>query len=405
MRRLVTYALRGFLAVALVLALAIGWSSWQGKQRAGWTDVTWQLPGTDMDLVSPIQAELNRETKANANSPGQLLYVRAPSLGLDRAFASGDGLRPDDDVRVASNTKTFVAAMALQLVEAGKLQLDGPIGPALSPAVKALMEKSGYQIDTITLRQLLNHTSGIPDYFQVPLFEVLALVPNAYGLSAHWTAETEIWFAVTFGRKDVVGENFNYADTNYLIAADIIKQATGSPTIGVAARKMLAWPKIGADETYWEAMEPEPAGTRRVAQYRGAIKDSDIDVSYDQYGGGGLVMSMDDLGRATRAVVLGEVFANPVATRTLMQTSGLDPKGEGYGLGIYPTKLHGELCWGHGGYWGTAAVYCPRLDLTLARSAGQANAQQTDREGSGALSALILAAQAAERARTKATND
>ena len=51
--------------------------------------------------------------------------------------------------------------------------------------------------------------------------------------------------------------------------------------IGVAARKMLAWPKIGADETYWEAMEAEPAGTRRVAQYRGAIKDSDIDVSYD----------------------------------------------------------------------------------------------------------------------------
>jgi D-alanyl-D-alanine carboxypeptidase len=314
-------------------------------------------------------------------------------------------LRSNDDVRVASNTKTFVAAMALQLVESGTLQLDGPIGPALSPAVKAMMERNGYQIDTISMRQLLNHTSGIPDYFDVPLFEVLAMVPNAYGISAHWTAESQIWFAVTFGKRDVVGENFNYTDTNYLIAADIIKQATGSPTIGVAARKMLAWPKIGADETYWEAMEPEPAGTRRVAQYRGAIKDSDIDVSYDQYGGGGLVMSMDDLGRATRAVVLGEVFANPVATRLLMQVPGPDPKGEGYGLGLYPTKLHGELCWGHGGYWGTAAVYCPRLDLTLARSTGQANAQQTDREGSGALSALILLAQAAERTRVKATKD
>jgi D-alanyl-D-alanine carboxypeptidase len=405
MRQLGTYALRGFLAVALALALAIGWSSWQGDQRAGWTDVTWKLGDQGMDLASSIQVELNRETKANANSPGQLLYVRAPGLGLEQAFASGDDLRSSDDVRVASNTKTFVAAMALQLVEAGKVQLDGPIGPALSPAVKAMLEKNGYQIDTISMRQLLNHTSGIPDYFQVPLFEVLALVPNAYGLSAHWTAESEIWFAVTFGRKDVVGETFTYSDTNYLIAADIIKQATGSPSIGVAARKMLAWPKIGADETYWEAMEAEPAGTRRAVQYRGAIKDSDVDVSYDQYGGGGLVMSMDDLGRATRAVVLGEVFTNPVATRLLMQTPGPDPKGEGYGLGLYPTKLHGELCWGHGGFWGTAAVHCPRLDLTLARSTGQANAQQTDREGSGALSALILAAQAAERARVKATNN
>ena len=137
MGRVGTYALRGFLAVALVLAFAIGWSSWQGNQRAGWTDVTWKLGDQGLDLASAIQTELNRETKANANSPGQLLYVRAPNLGLDRAFASGDDLRSNDDVRVASNTKTFVAAMALQLVEAGKVQLDGPIGPALSPAVKS----------------------------------------------------------------------------------------------------------------------------------------------------------------------------------------------------------------------------------------------------------------------------
>lgn len=405
MRRLGTYAIRSLLAVALVLALAIGWSSWQGKQRAGWQESKWQMLTAVTGLAANLQGELDRETKANANSPGQLLYVRAPSLGLDQTFASGPDLRTDDDVRVASNTKTFVAAMALQLVEAGKLQLDGPIGSALSPAVKAMMEKNGYRIDTITLRQLLNHTSGIPDYFQVPLFEVLALVPNAYGISAHWTAETEIWFAVTFGRKDVVGETFNYADTNYLIAADMIKQASGSPTIGLAARTMLDWPKIGADETYWEAMEPAPAGTRRAAQYRGAIRDSDLDVSFDQYGGGGLVMSMDDLGRATRAVVLGQVFANPVATRALMQTSGPDAAGAGYALGVEPTKLHGEVCWGHGGFWGTSAFHCPRLDITVARSTGQSNSMQGYREGFGPLSALILTAQAAERARAKATKD
>ncbi|WP_085340810.1 serine hydrolase domain-containing protein [Aquidulcibacter paucihalophilus] len=405
MKRFGTYALRGSLAVVLILAMAIGWSSWQGRQRGGWTPTTWQLANKDLGLAAMIQRELDRETKANSNIPGQLLYVSAPSLGLDQSFASGEGLSPTDDVRVASNTKTFVAAMALQLVEAGKLSLDGPIGPALSPPVKAMMTQNGYQIDTITLRQLLNHTSGIPDYFGVTLFEVLALVPNAYGISAHWTAEAEIWFAVTLGKKDVVGENFAYSDTNYLIAADMIKHAIGAPTIGIAARSMLSWPKIGADETYWEAMEPEPAGTRRILQYRGAIQDSAVDVSYDQYGGGGLVMSMDDLGRATRAVVRGEVFANPVATRLLMQTPGPDSKGEGYALGLYPTKLHGELCWGHAGFWGTSAVYCPRLDLTLARSNGQANAEQRDREGAGALSALILAAQAAERERAKVTKN
>lgn len=399
------FLLRGCLALVLVLALAIGWSVWQGEQRAGWNEITWKLGPVGSDLTASLQTELDRETRANPQLTGQLLYVRAPSLGLDQSFASGPGLKPNDDARVASNTKTFVAAMALQLVEAGKLRLDGPIGPDLSPPVRAMLEKNGYQIDTITLRQLLNHTSGIPDYFDVTLFNTLALIPNAYGISAHWTAETEIWFAVTFGKKDVVGETFAYADTNYLIAADMIKQATKLPSIGIAARSMLAWPKIGADETYWEAMEPEPKGTRRIAQFRGAIEDSKIDVSYDQYGGGGLVMSMDDLGRATRAVVLGEVFANPVATRNLMQTAGSDPAAEGYALGLYPTKLHGELCWGHAGFWGTSAVHCPRLDLTLARSNGQANAKQQDGEGASALSAVILAAQAVERARAKATKD
>jgi D-alanyl-D-alanine carboxypeptidase len=311
----------------------------------------------------------------------------------------------DDDARVASNTKTFVAAMALKLVEAGKLQLDGPIGPALSPKVRAILEKNGYQIDTITLRQLLSHTSGMPDYFDVPLFEVLALVPNAYGISAHWTAETEIWFAARLGKKGAVGENFAYSDTNYLIAADMIKQATQSPNIGVAARRMLAWPKIGADETYWEAMEPAPDGTRRIQQFRGAVNDTALDVSYDQYGGGGLVMSMDDLGRATRAIVRGDVFANPIVTRSLMQTSGPDPAGDGYALGLQPTKLHGEVCWGHGGYWGTSAYHCPRLDITIARSTGQANSMQGYKEGHGPLSQIILLAQAAERAGDKAAKD
>jgi D-alanyl-D-alanine carboxypeptidase len=116
-------------------------------------------------------------------------------------------------------------------------------------------------------------------------------------------------------------------------------------------------------------------------------------------------MSMDDLGRATRAVVRGEVFANPVATRILMQTSGPDGSGEGYALGIEPTKLDGEVCWGHGGFWGTSAFHCPRLDITVARSTGQSNSMQGYREGFGPLSALILAAQAAERDRAKATSD
>ncbi len=397
--------LRVALVSLTISAVALLASIWLGSLRTGWYETTWQLPTQGLVTAGSLQGDLDRETQANPNIPGQLLYIRAPSLGLDQTLVSGPELRPDDDVRVASNTKPFVAAMALQLVEAGKMELDGPIGPALSVKVKAMMVKNGYPIDTISLRQLLNHTSGVPDYMSVPVFRIMALGPTAYGLSPHWTAETQIWFAVTFGPQGQVGENFVYSDTNYLIAADMIKQAVGAPAIGVAARQMMNWKNLGADETYWEAMEPAPAGTRRIPQYRGVIKDSELDVSFDQYGGGGLVMSMDDLGRATRAVVRGDVFANPVATRTLMQTPGPDGRAGGYGLGLQPSKVHGEVCWGHGGFWGTSAVHCPRLDITVARSTGQTHAFPSSGEGVSPLSVLILAAQAVERERARATKD
>ena len=382
------------LVLLLGLAMAIGWSYWLGDQRAGWKDGDWTSVGSS----EAIQKALDQETRVNSNIPGQILYVRAPSLKLDQTWVAGPDLRTDDDVRVASNTKTFVAAMALMLVEEGALKLDAPIGPYVSPQVRDMLVANDYGLETITLRQLLNHTSGIPDYFGVALFELLALVPNAYGLSAHWTPETEIWFAVTFGQKLEPGKTFTYSDTNYLIAADMIKVATKASNIGVAARSLLQWQKLGADETYWEALEPEPKGTRRTEQFRGGIRDSAVDVSYDQYGGGGLVMSMDDLGLATRAVVLGQVFKDPARTIKLMQTAGPDPNAAGYALGLEPITLAGETCWGHGGFWGTAAFHCPRLDITIARSVGQANARFDVGDDTGPLAHLIARAQTVERA-------
>ncbi|GBF59345.1 D-alanyl-D-alanine carboxypeptidase [Candidatus Phycosocius bacilliformis] len=395
---------RAGLLIALLVVMIVTVSFWLAGQRAGWQEVAWHLPSDGAPALKVLQGELDRETKANPNLPGQMLYVRAPSLGLDQTLVAGPGLQPSDDVRVASNTKPFVAAMVMKLVEAEKLRLDAPIGPYLSPKVRAILSEQNYQLDTITLRQLLNHTSGIPDYASVLPFRILTFGPNVLGFAPHWTAEQEIWFAARFGDLGRPGEQFGYADTNYLLAADIIKQAAGHPTIGQAARRMLNWPALGADETYWEAMEPVPAGTRRATQWRGLLDDTGLDVSYDQYGGGGLVMSMDDLGRATRAIVRGEVFKNPVSMAGIMQTPGPDGNAGGYGLGIQPVKLHGEVCWGHGGFWGTSAFHCPRLDITIARSVGQTNAMQGYREGFGPLSHVILLAQAAERTRASPTN-
>ncbi len=392
-------------ALALVvIAAALFWAVRHAEnlalQRSGWTEGAWT--SVSMLDTKGVQATLAGETAANPNIPGQVMHVIAPAIGLDATFAAGPGVRPDDDARVASNTKTFVAAAAAVAAERGLLGLDRPIGPALSEPVRALMVQRGYAIDRITLRQLLNHTAGLPDYHAQWQFHILSLTPPAFGgLAIHWRPIDQIWFGLTFGARGEPGAAFNYSDTGYLVAADMIARATGDADIGDAVRRLLDWPRLGADETFWEALEPTPPGTRRLRQFRGAIEETHIDASIDQYGGGGLVMSMDDLARATRAVVRGAPFADPAAGVAQMTALTTVTAPTGYGLGLVRAEIEGEICWGHGGFWGTSALHCPVLDLTIARSWGQQRAAAD--ETHGALRALIRTVRASRAGAAIAT--
>ena len=373
----------------LLFGLGAGaFAQFQVHQRAGWLSITWLLTAGP-SLKAQIQAGLDAETASNTNIPGQILHVTAPSLSLDHTFVSGTGLLPADDVRVASNIKTFIAASALILVEDGRLELDAPIASYLSGRVRRILIKAERKIDEITLRQLLNHSSGIADYASSEAFQILAYVPTAFGLAWHWTPEDQLWFAANLTPKRPVGARFDYSDTNYLIAADMIAKATNSANAGVALRTLLDWPALGASTTFWEFYEPTPTSTRRVRQFRGAIEDTNIDVSFDQYGGGGLVMSMADLAHAHGAVVRGGVFANGATTLAIMQTAGTAPGSNGYGLGIAPLMIEGETCWSHGGRWGTVALHCPAINLTVARSWGQSNATPDLQDSKGIVVGLV----------------
>ena len=384
------------LALGLVVLglMTISFAQFQINQRSEWVSHEWRLLA-DQSLASHVQLNLDRETSSNKNIVGQLVHVSAPSLGLNTTFASGPDLLPSDDVRVASNIKTFIAAAALKLVETGQLSLDSPIKPYLSDPVRNILQRGDRKIDHISLRHLLNHSSGIADYGSSKVFQVLAYVPTAFGFAWHWTPQDEIWFAANLTPKGEVGTHFDYSDTNYLLAADMIAKATGAANAGIALRQLLNWSALGADETYWEFYEPAPPSTRRIRQFRGAIEDTHLDVSFDQYGGGGLVMSMDDLANAHRAVVRGAVFAQPLATRTQMQIAGTAPGSHGYGFGIAPLIIAGETCWSHGGRWGTLAVYCPRLDVSVAQSWGQSNAGPNPQDPHGMMAALIRLVQVA----------
>ena len=129
---------------------------------------------------------------------GQALPVNA-GIG----FADADAKRPmtaDTPLRIASNTKTFVAAAALRLWEQGKLDLDSPIGPLLTPVLDAIVRADGYDTAKITLRQLMSHSAGFYDHGADPKY----IGPIAKDPAHLWTREEQVRKSMEWG--DPVGK-------------------------------------------------------------------------------------------------------------------------------------------------------------------------------------------------------
>src|SRR4051794_10516153 len=243
-----------------------------------------------------LRRALERVVAENPAFPGAILAVRGPDLRFTGAAgfadpAAGTPLRRGATFRIASVTKTFTAAAILRLVEGRKLGLDDPISEHLDPATVRLLRDGGYDVASIRIRHLLQHTSGLYDYASDQAF-VTAVV----GEPQHrWTRSEQIEFAMTHGRPLFApGMGFAYSDTGYILLGEVLERTTGRG-LAAAYRRLLRFDRLGLDDTYLETLEPVPPGARpRAHQYLGDIDMTGADPSFDLYGGGGLVSSVDD---------------------------------------------------------------------------------------------------------------
>ncbi|HEY7034826.1 MAG TPA: serine hydrolase domain-containing protein [Thermomicrobiales bacterium] len=325
-------------------------------------------------LDAELQAVLDRQVAAAPGVPGLLVYVNAPALGIEWSGAAGvadratgEPLTPDRTFRIASNTKTYTAAAVLRLAEEGRLALDAPIGTVLPADILDLLKGDGYDPDAIQIRHLLWHTSGLYDYAEDPGFQE-AVISQAV---THWTRLDQVRFAMEHG--DPVGQPgqaFHYSDTGYVLAGEIVERVSGQP-LAAAFRDLLGFDRLGLGSTYLEGQEPTPSGAAaREHQYYGDVDTTGFDPSFDLYGGGGLVASAADLGRFYRALLRGDIFREPATLETMLT---IPPSNAGEGaMGIFGSDVDGVRCWGHSGFWGTTALHCPAIDLTIAFSVNDA---------------------------------
>jgi D-alanyl-D-alanine carboxypeptidase len=314
------------------------------------------------------------ELTAFPELPGEIVLVDSPRVRAVTAQGVADGLGGDEpltaqhEFRIASVTKTFVAATVLRLAEQGELGLDDPIDAHLPPQFLDLLTGDGYDVGRITVAHLLGHTGGLYDFAFDDEYVALALLEPEH----RWTPAEQVRFAMTHGDPLAdPGDGFAYSDTGYVLAGQVIEAVTGRP-LADAVRTTLDFDGLGLDHTYFESLEPAPVPVPpRLHNLAGEIDMWQADPSVDLYGGGGLVSTVDDLATFYGGLFGGLVFDDPSTLdrmTTVSEVSGRDRAG----LGLFRVEAAGVTCFEHGGFYGTVAFHCPSVALTIIREVGQA---------------------------------
>ena len=335
-------------------------------------------PAAAASTAAPLPAQLDQLldqfARAHPSFPGVALAVRTPTLTWTGSSGVADRatrkpLTAGAGFRIASVTKTFTAAAILRLVEDGKLSLDDPIAHHLSLATVALLRHDGYAVDRIHIRQLLQHTSGLYDYAEDPAYQTFVVSHPRH----RWTRAEQVRFAMTHGRPLFPpGTNFHYSDTAYVLLGEMLERLTGNG-LASAYRALLRFDKLGLNHTYLETLEARPVKAKpRAHQYLGTVDTAGFDPSFDLYGGGGLVSTVDDLARFYNALLGGQLFKKAATLRTMLGKPGRAPVSD-LSMGIFAESVGRESCWHHDGFWGTSVLHCPRARVTIAITVNQAS--------------------------------
>ncbi|MER5375703.1 serine hydrolase domain-containing protein [Streptomyces sp. NPDC002553] len=255
---------------------------------------------------------------------------------------TGRPMNATDRLRAGSVTKTFTATVVLQLVAERRLALDTPVDRYLP----GLLPGGGPDGRPITVRQLLRHTSGLPDFLDAPEWE--RPEQRRY---RHFEPRDLVARALELPRPQ---GTWHYATTNYLVLGMIVREVTGRSAESEITRRVIE--PLGLHDTGWPGDDVHLRGPHSRSYFTdGDGRRVDGTAWNMTFGGvgGALVSSPGDLTRFATALFDGRLL--PAAQLAEMRrTVEVDADrlwpGARYGLGLISTPLScGGTWWGHAG--------------------------------------------------------
>ena len=297
--------------------------------------------------AAPASLDQAAEQVHAAGMPGMVVdagngdWVWHRAVGI-ADLGTGRKMQTSYKSRMASITKTFTATGVLKLVAEKKIVLDAPVERYLPGVLE------GEQAEKITVRMLLNHTSGLGDYGR-------SYVGWKWAVEQTRNSHAEPEDSARIGLAQPAGPlgEFNYSNTNYILAGMIIKQVTGQDAEQYLTEHVIK--PAGLKDTYFPGTSPEIRGphSKAYAEVNGEIAGefSVFRMRWDSTAGA-LISTPADLGRFFRALLGGQLLpaAELAEMKRTVPTPGAPPEARGYGLGIAAYEVPGcGLIWFHNG--------------------------------------------------------
>ena len=326
------------------------------------------------DLKTALQLKLDEWHKAGS-FPGAtfgVVLANGESFGLSVGVSDREtkkAMTPNDRMLAGSVGKTFAAATALQLIKEGKIGLDDKIEKYLGrePWFSRLPNAKD-----ITVRQLMNHTSGLVRYeFKERFTKDLTANPEKV-----WKPAELVAYLLDEKPPFEAGKSWDYSDTNYIVLGMIIEKVTGRKFYDEANRRVLKRLKltntIPQDGPRLKGVVQGYAGPNNAFGGTDAmIVNGKFAINPQfEWTGGGYASTAQDLARWAKMIYEGKAFSPDLLPQVLDGVSapmlGRETK---YGLGVIIRKTTAGTSYGHSGFFPgylTDMMYFPEHKVAVA---------------------------------------